>query len=115
MVLVFEIHKTCIEDIVSTWYAVKFCERVNDNKKPAIAGFSLISWRLPDSNRPPSDCEPDALPDELNPLYFDMLSDLSGCKNTTKSLIRAILSEIIYKPHKTVTTLANKVYLCGSF
>ena len=24
-------------------------------------------WRLPDSNRPPSDCEPDALPDELNP------------------------------------------------
>ena len=25
-------------------------------------------WRLPDSNRPPSDCEPDALPDELNPL-----------------------------------------------
>ena len=24
-------------------------------------------WRIPDSNRPPSDCEPDALPDELNP------------------------------------------------
>ena len=28
---------------------------------------SLKVWRIPDSNRPPSDCEPDALPDELNP------------------------------------------------
>ena len=27
-------------------------------------------WRIPDSNRPPSDCEPDALPDELNPHYL---------------------------------------------
>ena len=30
-----------------------------------LIAFKL--WRLPDSNRPPSDCEPDALPDELNP------------------------------------------------
>ena len=35
---------------------------------PQYVSNSLISWRLPDSNRPPSDCEPDALPDELNPL-----------------------------------------------
>ena len=30
----------------------------------------LILWRIPDSNRPPLDCEPNALPDELNPHHF---------------------------------------------
>ena len=29
----------------------------------------INEWRIPDSNRPPSDCEPDALPDELNPRF----------------------------------------------
>ena len=50
------------------------------------AGWFEVLWRLPDSNRPPSDCEPDALPDELNPL--------SGGKNTTKSLIKTPRTEI---------------------
>ncbi len=35
----------------------------------------LILWRIPDSNRPPLDCEPNALPDELNPQLY-------GCKIT---------------------------------
>ena len=30
----------------------------------------LILWRIPDSNRPPLDCEPNALPDELNPHFL---------------------------------------------
>ena len=29
--------------------------------------MSAFLWRISDSNRPPSDCEPDALPDELIP------------------------------------------------
>ena len=65
------------------------------NRKMLIA-FGL--WRLPDSNRPPSDCEPDALPDELNPRLW--LQKYNIFRNQSKLLeINVNLPLIIKRYH----------------
>ena len=40
-------------------------------RRPALPRAARVWWRLPDSNRSPSACKADALPDELNPLIGD--------------------------------------------
>ena len=43
-------------------------------KKRIIDNYPFFDkWSISDSNRPPIDCEPIALPDELIPRYFSIL------------------------------------------
>lgn len=49
---------------------------VEKKKAPAVCRCFLCSWSRRDSNSPLSDCEPDALPDELRPQTLAVLKSI---------------------------------------
>ena len=54
-----------------------FPDRQGEKKKaPAACRCFLYSWSRRDSNSPLSDCEPDALPDELRPQTLAVLKSI---------------------------------------
>ena len=50
--------------------------KVEKKKAPATCRCFLYSWSRRDSNSPLSDCEPDALPDELRPQTLAVLKSI---------------------------------------
>ena len=78
--------------------------------KKSLIPKNEAQWRKRDSNPPPSDCEPDALPDELFPHFFQSLLGLFGILDLIEDLLQfqGYVYIVNHRPENSVHILALK-------
>ena len=81
-----------------------------DMDEKSLIPKNEAQWRKRDSNPPPSDCEPDALPDELFPHFFQSFLGLFGILDLIEDLLQfqGYVYIVNHRPENSVHILALK-------